>query len=183
MRQKYHSATDNGILIWDVTSILEDIEQHPDSYTIQTLSTALLADHNDARVSHTRAMASDLTKPLVVAELSKDHLLLIDGNHRLPIKPERLVLKIFRAIIFLRNSSSILLCISDHLNMSTLLPVFHKNQLLPFRLFIIDTKTVPGIVSSVSVPERLILLYFFSVYFTICTSMLPERKPSASNVI
>ena len=173
MRQKYHFATDNGILIWDVTSILEDIEQHPDSYTIQTLSTALLADHNDARVSHTRAMASDLTKPLVVAELSKDHLLLIDG----------LVLKIFRAIIFLRNSSSILLCISDHLNMSTLLPVFHKNQLLPFRLFIIDTKTVPGIVSSVSVPERLILLYFFSVYFTICTSMLPERKPSASNVI
>ena len=175
MRQKYHFATDNGILIWDVTSILEDIEQHPDSYTIQTLSTALLADHNDARVSHTRAMASDLTKPLVVAELSKDHLLLIDGNHRLH--------KIFRAIIFLRNSSSILLCISDHLNMSTLLPVFHKNQLLPFRLFIIDTKTVPGIVSSVSVPERLILLYFFSVYFTICTSMLPERKPSASNVI
>ena len=80
MRQKYHFATDNGILIWDVTSILEDIEQHPDSYTIQTLSTALLADHNDARVSHTRAMASDLTKPLVVAELSKDHLLLIDGN-------------------------------------------------------------------------------------------------------
>ena len=70
MRQKYHFATDNGILIWDVTSILEDIEQHPDSY-------------NDARVSHTRAMASDLTKPLVVAELSKDHLLLIDGNHRL----------------------------------------------------------------------------------------------------
>ena len=69
MRQKYHFATDNGILIWDVTSILEDIEQHPDSYTIQTLSTALLADHNDARVSHTRAMASDL--------------LLIDGNHRL----------------------------------------------------------------------------------------------------
>ena len=58
MRQKYHFATDNGILIWDVTSILEDIEQHPDSYTIQTLSTALLADHNDARVSHTRAMAS-----------------------------------------------------------------------------------------------------------------------------
>ena len=57
MRQKYHFATDNGILIWDVTSILEDIEQHPDSYTIQTLSTALLADHN--------------------------HLLLIDGNHRL----------------------------------------------------------------------------------------------------
>ena len=43
MRQKYHFATDNGILIWDVTSILEDIEQHPDSYTIQTLSTALLA--------------------------------------------------------------------------------------------------------------------------------------------
>ena len=28
-------------------------------------------------------MTSDLTKPLVVAELSKDHLLLIDGNHRL----------------------------------------------------------------------------------------------------
>ena len=54
MRQKYHFATDNGILIWDVTSILEDIEQHPDSYIIQTLSTALLADHNDARVSHTR---------------------------------------------------------------------------------------------------------------------------------
>ena len=168
MRQKYHFATDNGILIWDVTSILEDIEQHPDSYTIQTLSTALLADHNDARVSHTRAMASDLTKPLVVAELSKDHLLLIDGNHRL-----------HKA----RALGSILLCISDHLNMSTLLPVFHKNQLLPFRLFIIDTKTVPGIVSSISVPERLILLYFFSVYFTICTSMLPERKPSASNVI
>ena len=182
MRQKYHFATDNGILIWDVTSILEDIEQHPDSYTIQTLSTALLADHNDARVSHTRAMASDLTKPLVVAELSNDHLLLIDGNHRLH-KARALGLENIPCYIFLRNSSSILLCISDHLNMSTLLPVFHKNQLLPFRLFIIDTKTVPGIVSSVSVPERLILLYFFSVYFTICTSMLPERKPSASNVI
>ena len=96
MRQKYHFATDNGILIWDVTSILEDIEQHPDSYTIQTLSTALLADHNDARVSHTRAMASDLTKPLVVAELSKDHLLLIDGNHRLHKKQQQHFIVHFR---------------------------------------------------------------------------------------
>ena len=83
MRQKYHFATENGILIWDVSSILEDIEQHPEVYTIRSLSTDLLADHNDARVSHTRAMASDLSKPLVVAELSEGHLLLIDGNHRL----------------------------------------------------------------------------------------------------
>lgn len=83
MRQKYHYATENGILIWDVTSILEDIQTHPDDYTIRYLSTARLAEHNDARVSHTQAMLTDLSKPLVVAELSKDHLLLIDGNHRL----------------------------------------------------------------------------------------------------
>ena len=106
MRQKYHFATDNGILIWDVTSILEDIEQHPDSYTIQTLSTALLADHNDARVSHTRAAASDLTKPLVVAELSKDHLLLIDGNHRLH-KARALGLENIPCYLSFSNSSSI----------------------------------------------------------------------------
>ena len=83
MRQKYHFATENGILIWDITSILDDIENHPDIYTVRYLPTNLLADHNESRVSHTRAMATDTSKPLVVAELSEGHMLLIDGNHRL----------------------------------------------------------------------------------------------------
>lgn len=83
MRQKYHFATENGILIWDITSILEDIENHPDSYTVRYLPASLLARHNESKVSHTRAMSTDISKPLVVAELSEDHILLIDGNHRL----------------------------------------------------------------------------------------------------
>ncbi len=83
MRQKYHYATDNGIIIWDVTSILEDIQNHPDNYPIQYLPTARLAEHNEARISRTQAMLTDISKPLVVAELSKGRLLLIDGNHRL----------------------------------------------------------------------------------------------------
>ncbi len=92
MRQKYHFATENGILIWDITSILEDIESHPDNYTVRYLPTSLLTDHNESRVSHTRAMATDISKPLVVAELSEGHMLLIDGNHRL-YKAETLGMK------------------------------------------------------------------------------------------
>ena len=173
MRQKYHFATDNGILIWDVTSILIQSRHFPPLYWLTIMMPESVTPGPWPPIWQSLWWLPSFPKIICCWSTAIT----------VCIKPERLVLKIFRAIIFLRNSSSILLCISDHLNMSTLLPVFHKNQLLPFRLFIIDTKTVPGIVSSVSVPERLILLYFFSVYFTICTSMLPERKPSASNVI
>lgn len=83
MRQKYHFANENGILIWDITAILEDIDHNPEAYSIRYLPTSILSRHNNAHVSRTQAMLTDISKPLVVAELSPNHLLLIDGNHRL----------------------------------------------------------------------------------------------------
>lgn len=84
VRQRYFFATDNGMLIWDVDSMLKAIENHPGDFELRLVDTDVLARENqEAFVNETYAMKTDLEKPCVLAEIAGGHYLLLDGNHRL----------------------------------------------------------------------------------------------------
>jgi parB-like nuclease domain len=84
VRQRYYFATDNGMLIWDVDSMLKAIENHPGDFELRLVDTDVLARENqDAMVNETYAMETNLEKPCILAEVGKGHYLLLDGNHRL----------------------------------------------------------------------------------------------------
>lgn len=84
MRQRYFFGTENGMIIWDVDSMLKAIEEKPMAFELRMVDTDYIAKENhDARVDDTYAMKTDLNKPCVLAEVKDGHYLLLDGNHRL----------------------------------------------------------------------------------------------------
>lgn len=84
VRQRYYFATDNGMLIWDVDSMLKAIESNPGDYELRLVDTDVVARENqEARVSESYAMETNLSEPCVLAEVGNGHYLLLDGNHRL----------------------------------------------------------------------------------------------------
>lgn len=84
VRQRYFFATDNGMLIWDVDSMLKAIENNPRDFELRLVDTDVLARENhDAMVNETYAMETDLDRPCVLAEIGHGHYLMLDGNHRL----------------------------------------------------------------------------------------------------
>ena len=84
VRQRYYFATDNGMLIWDVDSMLKAIENNPKDFELRLVDTdVLLRENQDAAVNETYAMETNLEKPCVLAEVGKGHYLLLDSNHRL----------------------------------------------------------------------------------------------------
>ena len=67
MRQRYYFATDNGMLIWDVDSMLKAIENHPGDFELRLVDTDVLARENqDAMVNETYAMETNLEKPCIL---------------------------------------------------------------------------------------------------------------------
>ena len=84
MRQRYFFANDNGMLIWDVASMLKAIEENPRDFELRFVDTDyIMQDNKEAAVNENYAMGTDLNKPCVLAEVKDGHYLLIDGNHRL----------------------------------------------------------------------------------------------------
>lgn len=84
MRQRYFFANDNGMLIWDVDSILKAIEENPRDFELRFVDTEYIAKDNlEATVNDKYAMKTDLNRPCVLAEVKGGRYLLVDGNHRL----------------------------------------------------------------------------------------------------
>ena len=79
MEQKYQMGTESGSLLWNIGRMLEDAA----SCQVISRSTAELAEGNPFHGDPEYAMATDLTKPLILAELQEGKYKLLDGNHRL----------------------------------------------------------------------------------------------------
>ena len=79
MEQKYQIGNEHGSVIWDIEKILKD----KDDFEIKEYDVKILAANNTFHGDERYAMSTDISKPLIVAELSENIDKLIDGNHRL----------------------------------------------------------------------------------------------------
>ena len=93
MEQKYRIGTDSGYIMWNINMILDKITTFP---TIMC-DVAELSRHNPFHGDENYAMTTDISKPLIIAELSEHKDQLIDGNHRL-YKAYRLQMKELPAV-------------------------------------------------------------------------------------
>ena len=79
MEQKYQMGTESGSLLWNIGRMLEDAA----SFRVVSRSTAELAEGNPFHGDPEYAMETDLSRPLILAELQEGKYKLLDGNHRL----------------------------------------------------------------------------------------------------
>lgn len=79
MEQKYQMGTESGSLLWNIGRMLEDSA----SFRVVSRSITELAEENPFHGDPEYAMETDLTKPLILAELQEGKYKLLDGNHRL----------------------------------------------------------------------------------------------------
>ena len=79
MEQKYQMGTESGSLLWNIGRMLEDTA----AFRVVSRSITELAEGNPFHGDPEYAMETDLTKPLILAELQEGKYKLLDGNHRL----------------------------------------------------------------------------------------------------
>lgn len=79
MEQKYQIGNEYGAIVWDIEKILES----KDEFEMREYDVNVLAANNPFHGDEDYAMSTDISKPLIVAELSADIDKLIDGSHRL----------------------------------------------------------------------------------------------------
>lgn len=79
MEQKYQMGTESGSLLWNIGRMLEDAG----TFQVVSRSTAELAEGNPFHGDPEYAMETDLSRPLILAELQEGKYKLLDGNHRL----------------------------------------------------------------------------------------------------
>ena len=79
MEQKYQMGTESGSLLWNIGRMLEDAA----AFRVVSRSITELAEGNPFHGDPEYAMETDLTKPLILAELQEGKYKLLDGNHRL----------------------------------------------------------------------------------------------------
>lgn len=79
MEQKYQMGTESGSLLWNIGRMLEDSA----SFRVVSRSITELAEGNPFHGDPEYAMETDLTRPLILAELQEGKYKLLDGNHRL----------------------------------------------------------------------------------------------------
>lgn len=79
MEQKYQMGTESGSILWNIGRMLEDVS----TFRVASRSIAELAEGNPFHGDPEYAMETDLSKPLILAELQEGKYKLLDGNHRL----------------------------------------------------------------------------------------------------
>lgn len=79
MEQKYQMGTESGSLLWNIGRMLEDAP----TFRVVSRGTEELAEGNPFHGDPEYAMETDLSKPLILAELWPGKYKLLDGNHRL----------------------------------------------------------------------------------------------------
>lgn len=85
----------NGIFVFNVTGIIEYIQENPDSITLEEVSVSdFFKGFSSINESHVNSV--DISRPVILAEISPDRYNLIDGNHRME-KARRLGINKIRA--------------------------------------------------------------------------------------
>jgi hypothetical protein len=72
----------NGIFLFNITKLLEHIEQNPGQYLIEEIPVENLSLLSSS-LKDDRASLADITRPIILAEISPGRYAVIDGHHRL----------------------------------------------------------------------------------------------------
>jgi ParB-like nuclease domain len=72
----------NGIFVFNITKIIEYIQENPDSITIEEVAVRdYFKDFSSINESHVDSV--EISKPVILAEISPGRYNVIDGNHRM----------------------------------------------------------------------------------------------------
>lgn len=72
----------NGIFEFNITKMIEYIQENPDRFILEEVKISdFFSEFSSINNSHVEFV--DVTKPVIIAELSPDRYTLIDGNHRM----------------------------------------------------------------------------------------------------
>lgn len=72
----------NGIFEFNVTKMLAFIEANPDRFTVGNVEVGPLRGYSPERLDEKTIERADLSKPIILAEISPGRFNVIDGNHR-----------------------------------------------------------------------------------------------------
>jgi hypothetical protein len=70
----------NGIFVFNVTRILEHIDNSPDTLPLEKVG---VDDFCFSRINESHVDSVDISRPVVLAEISPGRYNVIDGNHRM----------------------------------------------------------------------------------------------------
>lgn len=72
----------NGIFVFNITKLVEHVRSNPESFPLEEVATDdFFKEHSSIKESH--ADSVDISKPVILAEISPGIFNLIDGNHRM----------------------------------------------------------------------------------------------------
>jgi hypothetical protein len=73
----------NGIFIFNITKILEHIRSNPNEFTVEPISIGGFRIFEPSNLEEASIASADLSKSIILAEISPGKMNVIDGNHRL----------------------------------------------------------------------------------------------------
>jgi hypothetical protein len=72
----------NGIFLFNISRLLAFINVHPERFQIVPIEIDEVPHYCEGRLDHDAILGANLSRPIVLAEISPDNYNLIDGNHR-----------------------------------------------------------------------------------------------------
>ena len=72
----------SGIFVFNVTKLMAYIESNPDVFSTEEVAIETLGASSSAGLSETTNRITDLSIPIIMAEISPERFSVIDGNHR-----------------------------------------------------------------------------------------------------
>ena len=72
----------NGIFVFNITKLSEFIQENPESFDLEEVAVSSI-NNSFSSINESHIDLVDISKPLILAEISPGRFNLIDGNHRL----------------------------------------------------------------------------------------------------
>ena len=72
----------NGIFLFNISRLLAFINAHPEQFTVEHIEVAELAHYDEEPSDKAAIRTANLSRPIVLAEISPGLYNLIDGHHR-----------------------------------------------------------------------------------------------------
>jgi hypothetical protein len=75
-------AYPNGIFEFNITRLLAFIDAHCEDFPLEPIPVAEIPDYGSSRLDETAVRSADLSRPILLAEISPGRFNVIDGHHR-----------------------------------------------------------------------------------------------------
>jgi hypothetical protein len=72
----------NGVFHFNISRLLAFLDDHPVRFPIELIALTEIANYDDPHLDEEAVRAADLSRPILLAEISPGLFNVIDGNHR-----------------------------------------------------------------------------------------------------